>query len=135
MRFYLPLEPENPDDAVWSIIRSLSDKIGEQLTTHLRAIADANPLLKGIIDRIDFNARPTVSETSTTTVSRTLSKRSVPSALDSVTLSRTSSGAVTNTASASSQKVAGKAPENSTLRERSDFDRSHHGPATRYGGL
>ena len=25
-------------------------------TTHLRAIADANPLLKGIIDRVDFNA-------------------------------------------------------------------------------
>ena len=56
VRFYLPLEPKNPDDAVWSIIRTLSDKIGEQLTTQLRAIADANPLLKGIIDRIDFNA-------------------------------------------------------------------------------
>jgi type I restriction enzyme M protein len=38
------------------MIRTLSDKIGEQLTTHLRAIADANPLLKGIIDRVDFNA-------------------------------------------------------------------------------
>jgi type I restriction enzyme M protein len=56
VRFYLPLESKNPDDAVWSIIRLLSDKIGEQLTTHLRAIADANPLLKGIIDRVDFNA-------------------------------------------------------------------------------
>jgi type I restriction enzyme M protein len=56
VRFYLPLEPENPDDTVWFVIRTLSDKIGEQLTTHLRAIADANPLLKGIIDRIDFNA-------------------------------------------------------------------------------
>ena len=56
VRFFLPLEPKNPDDAVWSIIRTLSDKIGEQLTTYLRAIADANPLLKGIIDRIDFNA-------------------------------------------------------------------------------
>ena len=56
VRFYLPLEPKNPYDTVWSIIRTLSDKIGEQLTTHLRAIADANPLLKGIIDRIDFNA-------------------------------------------------------------------------------
>jgi type I restriction enzyme M protein len=56
VRFFLPLAPKNPDDAVWSIIRTLSDKIGEQLTTHLRAIADANPLLKGIIDRIDFNA-------------------------------------------------------------------------------
>jgi type I restriction enzyme M protein len=56
VRFYLPLQPKNPDDTVWSVIRTLSDKIGEQLTTQLRAIADANPLLKGIIDRIDFNA-------------------------------------------------------------------------------
>src|SRR5712672_3211 len=56
VRFFLPLEPKNPEDAVWSIIRTLSNKIGEQLTTHLRAIADANPLLKGIIDRVDFNA-------------------------------------------------------------------------------
>lgn len=56
VRFFLPLEPENPDDSVWSVIRTLSNKIGEQLTTHLRAIADANPLLKGIIDRVDFNA-------------------------------------------------------------------------------
>src|SRR5436189_1058593 len=56
VRFFLPLEPKTPDAAVWSVIRTLSDKIGEQLTTHLRAIADANPLLKGIIDRVDFNA-------------------------------------------------------------------------------
>ncbi|KAF0192305.1 MAG: type I restriction enzyme M protein [Gammaproteobacteria bacterium] len=56
VRFYLPLEPKNTDDAVWSVIRTLSDKIGETLTTDLRAIADANPLLKGIIDRVDFNA-------------------------------------------------------------------------------
>src|ERR1700730_15954966 len=56
VRFYLPLEPKNPEDAVWSVIRTLSGKIGETLTTHMRAIADANPLLKGIIDRIDFNA-------------------------------------------------------------------------------
>ncbi|MHB8764901.1 MAG: N-6 DNA methylase [Deferrisomatales bacterium] len=56
VRFYLPLEPKNPDHAVWSVIRTLSEKIGERLTTHLRAIADANPLLKGIIDRVDFNA-------------------------------------------------------------------------------
>ena len=39
VRFYLPLEPKTPDDPVWSVIRTLSDKIGEQLTTHLRAIA------------------------------------------------------------------------------------------------
>ena len=56
VRFYLPLEPKNPDDSVWSVIRTLSTKIGEQLTSHMRAIADANPLLKGIIDRVDFNA-------------------------------------------------------------------------------
>lgn len=56
VRFFLPLEPMNTDDAVWSIIRTLSDRIGEQLTTYLRDIADVNPLLKGIIDRVDFNA-------------------------------------------------------------------------------
>ena len=56
VRFYLPQEPPNPDEPVWTVIRKLADKIGEQLTTHLRAIADENPLLKGIIDRVDFNA-------------------------------------------------------------------------------
>ena len=33
VRFYLPLEPKNPDDPVWSVVRTLSDKIGEQLMT------------------------------------------------------------------------------------------------------
>jgi type I restriction enzyme M protein len=56
VRFYLPLEPDDPDEPVWAVIRTLSTQIGEQLTTHLRAIADANPPLKGIIDRVDFNA-------------------------------------------------------------------------------
>jgi type I restriction enzyme M protein len=56
VRFYLPLKPADTEEAVWSVIRKLSDKIGEQITTHLRAIADENPLLKGIIDRVDFNA-------------------------------------------------------------------------------
>ena len=56
VRFYLPLEPKEPNDPVWSVIRTLSDKIGEELTTHLRGIAKANPLLQGIIDRVDFNA-------------------------------------------------------------------------------
>ena len=56
VRFYLPLKPPNPDHPVWSVIRTLSDKIGEGVTTHLRAIARKNPLLQGIIDRIDFNA-------------------------------------------------------------------------------
>jgi len=56
VRFCLPLEPNDPEEAVWSLIRKLSDRIGEQLTTHLREIAKTNPLLEGIIDRIDFNA-------------------------------------------------------------------------------
>ncbi len=56
VRFYLPLVPEDPEEPVWSIIRKLSDKIGEQLTTHMREIAKENPLLQGIIDRVDFNA-------------------------------------------------------------------------------
>lgn len=56
VRFYLPIEPKDPDQSVWSVIRKLSDKIGEQLTGHLRAIAKENTLLQGIIDRVDFNA-------------------------------------------------------------------------------
>ena len=56
VRFFLPLEPKNPDDSTWSVIRTLATQIGQQLTAHMRAIADANPLLKGIIDRVDFNA-------------------------------------------------------------------------------
>lgn len=68
VRFYLPLEPEDPEKSIWSVIRippktkegAEEEKRqvgeGERITTHLRAIADANPLLKGIIDRVDFNA-------------------------------------------------------------------------------
>jgi type I restriction enzyme M protein len=56
VRFYLPLVPDDPEQPVWSVIRKLSDKIGEGVTTHLRAIARENPLLQGIIDRVDFNA-------------------------------------------------------------------------------
>ncbi len=56
VRFYLPLVPNDPEQPVWSVIRKLSDKIGEGVTTHMRAIARENPLLQGIIDRVDFNA-------------------------------------------------------------------------------
>ena len=56
VRFYLPLMPDDPEQPVWSIIRKLSDKIGEGVTTHMRAIARENPPLQGIIDRVDFNA-------------------------------------------------------------------------------
>lgn len=56
VRFYLPLLPDDPEQPVWSVIRKLSDKIGEGVTTHMRSIARENPLLQGIIDRVDFNA-------------------------------------------------------------------------------
>jgi type I restriction enzyme M protein len=56
VRFYLPIQPEDPEQPVWSVIRQLTDKIGETLTTYLKEIAKENTLLKGIIDRIDFNA-------------------------------------------------------------------------------
>jgi type I restriction enzyme M protein len=56
VRFYLPLVPEDPDQPVWSVIRKLSDKIGEDVTTQMRAIARENPTLEGIINRVDFNA-------------------------------------------------------------------------------
>ena len=56
VRFYLPLVPDDPKQPVWSVIRKLSDKIGESITTHMRAIARENSLLQGIIDRVDFNA-------------------------------------------------------------------------------
>lgn len=56
VRFYLPLVPEDSEQPVWSVIRKLSDKIGEGVTSHLRSIARQNPPLQGIIDRVDFNA-------------------------------------------------------------------------------
>jgi len=33
--------PDNPEEAVWPIIRKVSDRIGEQLTTYLRDMAKA----------------------------------------------------------------------------------------------
>ena len=57
VRFFLPLKPEDEEnDSIWSIIRKLSSKIGQQLTTIMRDIAKQNPSLSGIIDRVDFNA-------------------------------------------------------------------------------
>jgi type I restriction enzyme M protein len=56
VRFFLPLKPESADEPVWSVVRKLTGKIGESLTTHLHGIAKANPALEGIIDRMDFNA-------------------------------------------------------------------------------
>jgi len=56
VRFYLPLVPDDPEQPVWSVIRKLSDRIGENVTSHMRSIAKENPRLQGIIDRVDFNA-------------------------------------------------------------------------------
>ena len=56
VRFYLPLKPPDPAQPVWSVIRTLTGKIGESLTTYLHDIAKDNPALQGIIDRMDFNA-------------------------------------------------------------------------------
>lgn len=56
VRFYLPLKPQDVAEPVWSVIRKLTGKIGERLTTYLHDIAKANPALEGIIDRMDFNA-------------------------------------------------------------------------------
>ncbi len=56
VRFYLPFVPDDIEQPVWSVIRNLSDKIGEGVTSHMRAIGRENPLLQGIIDRVDFNA-------------------------------------------------------------------------------
>ncbi len=55
VRFYLPLVPQDPEQPVWSVIRKLADRIGEGVTSHMRAIARENPLLQGIIDRVVAN--------------------------------------------------------------------------------
>src|SRR4051812_14748993 len=56
VRFYLPLTPTNPDDAVGSFIPPRAEKMGELLPAPLRPSQEATPPLKGIIDRVDFNA-------------------------------------------------------------------------------
>ncbi len=56
VRFYLPLQPDDPDQPVWSMIRRLSDKIGETLTGYLREFAILNPLLMGFFVQFDFLA-------------------------------------------------------------------------------
>lgn len=57
VRFYLPVKPKDPEkESTWDVIRTLSDKIGQQLTGILRSVAKENASLQGIIDRIDFNA-------------------------------------------------------------------------------
>ena len=57
VRYYLPIKPKDPEtERTWDVIRTLSDKIGQELTDILREVAKENKDLQGIIDRIDFNA-------------------------------------------------------------------------------
>lgn len=57
VRFYLPIRPKNIEkEDTWSVVRTLTDKVGEKLTNIMRDIAKHNPKIQGIIDRIDFNA-------------------------------------------------------------------------------
>ena len=57
VRFYLPLKAKDPErDDTWSAIRTLTTKVGEQLTSIMRDIAKYNSRIQGIIDRVDFNA-------------------------------------------------------------------------------
>ena len=43
VRFYLPIRPKDVEnDAIWSVIRTLSDRIGEQLTSIMREMARFN---------------------------------------------------------------------------------------------
>jgi type I restriction enzyme M protein len=50
VRFFIP------EKAKWEKIRTLTTKVGEQITDALRAIAKENPKLQGVIDAVDFNA-------------------------------------------------------------------------------
>jgi len=56
-RFYIPLEPADPNEPVWSVIRKLADKIGQQLTDHLRAIAKENPKLELVFRTIGIDKK------------------------------------------------------------------------------
>ncbi|MBM3435868.1 MAG: SAM-dependent DNA methyltransferase [Bacteroidetes bacterium] len=57
VRFFIPIKPKEPEkEPTWNVIRTLSSKIGQELTDILREIAKENPSLQGIINRIDFNA-------------------------------------------------------------------------------
>jgi len=50
VRFYIPPE------ARWDVIRRVTTGLGQYLTGAVRAIAQENPRLQGVIDVVDFNA-------------------------------------------------------------------------------
>jgi type I restriction enzyme M protein len=57
VRFYLGIRSKDPETQdTWSVIRSLSANIGQELTRIIREIASYNSLLDGVIDTVDYNA-------------------------------------------------------------------------------
>lgn len=57
VRFYLSIRAKDPETQdTWSVIRSLSNNIGENLTRLIREIASDNSVLDGVIDTVDYNA-------------------------------------------------------------------------------
>lgn len=57
VRFYLSIRAKDPETQdTWSVIRSLSNNIGEELTRIIREIASNNSVLDGVIDTVDYNA-------------------------------------------------------------------------------
>lgn len=57
VRFYLSIRAKDPETQdTWSVIRSLSSNIGEELTRIIREIANNNDALGGVIDTVDYNA-------------------------------------------------------------------------------
>jgi hypothetical protein len=71
VRFYLPLVPGDPEQPVWSVIRKLSEKIGEGVTTQMRAIAGRTRCCRASSTGWTSTPPPTASATSTTTASPT----------------------------------------------------------------
>lgn len=57
VRFYLSIRAKDPEtQSTWSVIRSLSTGVGEELTRIIREIAAQNSQLDGVIDTVDYNA-------------------------------------------------------------------------------
>jgi type I restriction enzyme M protein len=57
VRFYLSIRAKDLEtQSTWSVIRSLSNNIGEELTGIIRDIAANNSFLDGVIDTVDYNA-------------------------------------------------------------------------------
>jgi hypothetical protein len=119
VRFYLPLVPDDPEQPVWSVIRKLADRIGEGVTTQMRAIAGRTRCCRASSTVSTSTPPPTASATSTTTASPTSSRPSVPSASAWMTSRPTSSARATSISSASSLRAAARAPASSTPRPRS----------------